>query len=319
MVSVALPVRNGAPHLEAVLHAVRAQRLDAPLEIVAIDSGSTDGSLEILRSHGVRIQEIAHSDFSHGGTRNALMELAGGEYVAFLTQDAEPVDDRWLTRLLEGFALSRDVGLTCGPYRPRPGASVPVRRELETWFASFTAGGNPRVDRSDNRSPHPGPATFFSSANGCVARAAWTRVPFRPVPYAEDQRLAVDMLHAGFAKVFLPEAEVWHSHEYAPLDGFRRVFDEFRALSEVYGHRESLAPRPVIGRIRREVSLDRRWARRAGTGGERLDVDTLRSLRYHSLRAVAAGVGTRAADLPPGLRRVLSLERRSTFLPTHLP
>nr|MBA2515828.1 hypothetical protein [Solirubrobacterales bacterium] len=96
-------------------------------------------------------------------------------------------------------------------------------------------------------------------------------------------------------------------------------FDEFRALHEVYGHREPLAPRPVLGRIRREVAIDRRHGRLDGLGGARLDVDTLRSLRHHSSRAVAAALGTRAGSLPPALRRALSLERRATFEPSHSP
>jgi rhamnosyltransferase len=312
VVSVALPVRNGAAHLDAVLAAVRAQRVDRPVEIVVVDSGSTDGSVAIARAHGARVEEIAPAAFSHGGTRNRLMELAAGDHVAFLTQDAEPADEHWLARLLAGFAIAGDVGLTCGPYLPRPGASPMVARELESWFASFAPDGAPRVDRAPEGDPAPGPACFFSSANGCVARAAWRRVPFRAVPYAEDQRLAVDMLRAGYAKVFLPDAAVVHSHDYAPLEGLRRVFDEFRALREVYGFRAPLAPRPVLGRIRREVARDRAWARRRG-----LADPALPALRYHTLRALGAGLGTRADRLPAGVRRRLSLERRATFEPTH--
>ena len=76
---------------------------------------------------------------------------------------------------------------------------------------------------------------FFSDANACIARSALDEVPFRPVSYAEDQLLARDMLAAGYAKVFRPDAPVVHSHDYGPLDRFRRAFDEWRALREVHG------------------------------------------------------------------------------------
>ena len=61
--------------------------------------------------------------------------------------------------------------------------------------------------------------------------------------YAEDQLLARDMLAAGYAKVYRPDAAVIHSHDYRPLDQFRRSFDEWRGLLEV----EAIAapPRPV--------------------------------------------------------------------------
>ena len=54
---------------------------------------------------------------------------------------------------------------------------------------------------------------FFTDANGCVARDAWERVPFRGVAYAEDQLLARDMLAAGYVKVYRPDAAVIHSHD----------------------------------------------------------------------------------------------------------
>ena len=62
--------------------------------------------------------------FSHGGTRNLLMERARGAHVAFLTQDAMPAGDGWLAALLGGFALGDDVALVCGPYRAAAGRAA---------------------------------------------------------------------------------------------------------------------------------------------------------------------------------------------------
>jgi glycosyltransferase involved in cell wall biosynthesis len=301
--SVAIPVRNGAADLPAVLDAIRAQRVDGELEIVVVDSGSTDGSVSLCEGAGARVERIAPEAFSHGGTRNRLMELARGEHVAFLTQDAVPAHDGWLAVLMTGFA-DDGVGLVCGPYLPRSDASPMVRRELEEWFATIP----PLARGPVGERPPPGPHTFFSSANGAVSRAAWERVPFRQVPYAEDQRLAVDMLNAGFAKAYEARAGVVHSHDYPPLERFRRWFDEFRALREVYGYRAPLAPRPVLGTIRHEVARDRAVAG---------DAVVWESLCYHTLRALGAGLGTRADRLPVGVRRLFSLERRPTYEPSH--
>lgn len=302
-VSVAIPVRNGAAHLPTVLDAIHAQQVDGEVEIVVVDSGSTDGSVALCEQAGARVERIAPSEFSHGGTRNRLMELARGERVAFLTQDAVPAGDGWLTALMGGFD-GEEVALVCGPYLPRPDASPMVRREQEEWFATIP----PLVRGPLGESAQPGPRTFFSSANGAVSRAAWERVPFREVPYAEDQRLAVDMLNAGYAKAYVPGAGVVHSHDYPPLERFRRWFDEFRALREVYGYRAPLAPRPVLGRIRVEVARDR-----AAAG----DAVVWDSLCYHTLRALGAGLGSRADRLPAGVRRWCSLERRPTYEPSH--
>jgi rhamnosyltransferase len=315
-VSVALPVRNGGASLVRVLDAVRRQRIDRPVEIVMADSGSTDGSQEVARERGAFVIDVPPREFSHGGTRNLLMERSTGAHVAFLTDDAEPASDTWLAELVAGFDDAPDVGLVFGPYLPRPDASVAVRRELTEFFASMAPDGRPRVDRApDPGERRPGPVTFYTDANGCLSRSAWERAPYRPVTYAEDQLLALDMLDAGFAKVFRPAAAVIHSHDYPPLELFGRMFDEFRALREVYGHVEEVGPRHTLGTVRRQVARDRAFMRSEGVSGTGLDRRTLESVRHHALRAAGAALGSRADRIPPPVRRLLSREGRAGFDP----
>jgi glycosyltransferase involved in cell wall biosynthesis len=283
-VTVAIPVRDGGARLREVLAAVRAQRVDH--ELLVIDSGSADGSAALARRHGARVVEIPPAQFSHGGTRNRLMELASGDHVAFLTQDSVPAGPDWLAALLGGFARADDVALCFGPHLPRPDASPMVQRELRELFARF---GGERVDRGEAAL---GPATFFSSANGAVARWAWERVPFRPVAYAEDQLLARDMLAAGLAKAYVPQAAVIHSHDLPPVQAFRRYFADFRALAAVNGLREPLTPRYVAARVRGDVAADRAFMRAEG-----LEVQTMRSFAHHVARALGRSLGTNADRL----------------------
>jgi rhamnosyltransferase len=310
LVTIAIPVRNGGALLANVLEGVRAQRLDRPLELLVADSGSADGSRELARRHGARLLDVPPAEFSHGGTRNLLAEQASGAHVAFLSQDAVPAGERWLADLLQGFEAGEDVGLVFGPYRPRPGASLMVRRELDQWFASLST----EPERGTDGPPDVRRA-FFTDANGCVARAAWERVPFRPVAYAEDHLLARDMLAAGYAKVYCPEAAVVHSHHYGPLEQFRRAFDEWRGLREV----EAIAAAPALGSaglgVQRAVRDDVELARAEGQRGARCALTAAASLRHHSLRAAGATLGARAERLPAALRRLCSLEGRAGFHP----
>jgi rhamnosyltransferase len=313
-VTVAVPVRNGGALLDEVLAAVRAQRLDRPVELLVADSGSSDGSRELAHQHGAELIDVRPGDFSHGATRNLLAERASGSHVAFLTQDAVPADERWLAHLLVGFEAGDDVGLVFGPYRARPDASLMVRRELADWFDSLStqpergAGEIPDVRRS-----------FFTDANGCLARAAWERVPFRRVGYAEDQLLARDMLAAGYAKVYRPDAAVIHSHRYAPIDQFRRSFDEWRGLREVGAILAAPPLGPAALGVQRAVRDDLALARSEGqTGADRL-MTAVASLGHHSLRAAGAALGSRADRLPPALRRACSLEGRAGFHPLEVP
>jgi rhamnosyltransferase len=315
-VTVAIPVRNGERYLAEVLGAVSDQLVDRDLELLVVDSGSSDRSVEIARSAGARVVEIHPSEFSHGRTRNAIMELARGPHVAFLTQDATPADERWLARLLEGFALAEDVALVFGPYVPRPGASHIVQREFQDFFGGFAPDGRPVLQRLDSAAHEPyvrrpTPLTFFTDANGCVARWAWERVPYRDIAYAEDQLLASEMLEAGFAKVFEPGAGVYHSHEYGPVEKFRRYFDEWRGLREVYGHVEAAAPRRVARRILDDTRADVAFLHAGGAPLRARLVAAGRSLAHHSIRMLGAIAGSRADRLPSRLRARLSLEGRS--------
>ena len=313
-VTVAIPTRNAGSEFEQTLAGVRSQRLDRVVDLLICDSGSSDETLSVARRYGARMIHISPESFSHGGTRNLLMSEAHGDHVAFLTQDAVPAGDGWLAGLLAAFKLAPNVGLTFGPYRPRPDAPLSVRRELATWFDSFAENGA-RIDTLEpGQESAPaqcfrGHLGFFTDANGCVARRAWQRAPFRHVAYAEDHLLAQDMLRAGFAKVYVPDAAVIHSHAYSLRQWMRRSFDEARAVRYVYDWVEP--PRVVARNMRGNVIVDWRWARRTdkSSGWEQVSL-VAASLLHHGARAAGELLGSRADRLPARVVGLLSLEGR---------
>jgi GT2 family glycosyltransferase len=315
-ITVAIPTFNGAGLLEQTLAAVRGQRLEPPVEVelLVCDSGSRDGSVTIARRFGADVVKIAPAEFSHGATRNLLMQRSSGDHVAFLTQDSVPATERWLAALFSGFSLAADVALTFGPYLPRPDASPMVERDLDDFFGLFASDGAPRIDRlaPEERQLPPlallGPRGFFTDANGCVARAAWESVPFRATPYAEDHVLAHDMLRAGYAKAYLPQAAVVHSHDYSAWGWLCRSFDESRALSEVYGYVPPADPRWLVSQVWGRVGADWRQARAVSAGA--MSALLVRSLAHHLARASGSILGARADRFPDPVVRTLSLEGR---------
>ena len=213
-----------------------------------------------------------------------------------------------------------------GPHDPRPDASHMIKCEMERHFATWGDGGRDRraaagrsgADVADYRR-FPGRLTFFSDVNGCVAKWAWREIPYRDVPYAEDQLLGREMIEAGYAKVFHPGARVIHSHDYAPVAFLRRYFDEFRSLREVLGHKEVAHPVYTPLTVRGLVGHDRRWLQRHGVEGRALARPLATSARHHAVRQLGAIVGTRADRLPAPVRRALSLEGRDSFTPYDVP
>ncbi|MEX2195736.1 MAG: glycosyltransferase [Thermoleophilaceae bacterium] len=327
VVTVAIPVLNGERYLGEVLAMVRAQELDRELELLVVDSGSTDGSLDIAREHGAVVHSIPRASFSHGATRNWMMELARGDHVAFLTQDATPAHPRWLAALLAGFEAAGDVALVFGPHRPRPDASHMIKAEMWRFFRSWGEDGIDvqRVDLSDEHDlaayrREAWRRQYFSDVNGCVARRAWQEIPYRPVPYAEDQLLGREMVEAGWAKAFSPEAEVLHSHDYPPGDFMRRYFDEYRSLREVLGHVEPVGPRRSARDVWHLVKADRAYLREVEGLSKPASLGPLAvSVRHHALRTAGAVLGTRADRLPRRAREALSLEGRDSFEPVAIP
>jgi rhamnosyltransferase len=320
-VTVAIPVLNGGQTLAAVLGAVRAQRVEREVELVVCDSGSIDGSRELAERAGARVFDIPSGQFAHGPARNLLMREAHGEFVAMLTQDAQPVDEHWLARLLEGFEVAADVALVYGPYLPRAHAAPRAAADLQRFFSLMSPQGTPRVDRLEPAERElPGHAlfgrrTYFTDANGCLRRDAWERIPFPEVAYAEDQALALAMLRAGYAKVYLPSAGVLHSHHYTALERFRRAFDDYRGVLEVYGWRSPAGLGHWVMQLRGRLGTEARALRAADAPPLRWPLALSGAALDHAAELTGAILGSRADRLPEWARRAASLERRASFVP----
>jgi len=323
-VTVAIPVLNGGKTLPGVLEAVRGQRVEREVEVVVCDSGSTDDSRELAVRAGARVVDIPPGRFAHGPARNLLMHHARGEFVAMLTQDAEPVDERWLARLLEGFELADAVALVYGPYLPRPQAAPRAAADLERFFALMSPQAEPRIDRLDPAERElPGAVlfgrrTYFTDANGCLRREAWERVPFPEVAYAEDHALALAMLRAGYAKVYLPAAGVLHSHQYTPVQRFRRAFDDYRGVLEVYGWRSPADGRHWVLQLRGRLGTEARALRAGRVAPWRWPLALTAAALDHAAQLTGAVLGSRSDRLPAWARRAASLDRRATFEPLGL-
>jgi rhamnosyltransferase len=323
-VTVAVPVLNGGARFLLLLDAVSEQRNAAgvELEVLIVDSGSTDGSVEAAKGAGARVVEIDKSTFQHGRTRNLMVSEAEGEVVALLTDDAVPANANWLDAIVEGFAQADDVALVFGPQIAVPEHPHFVRREIHDHFLTWGGGSEIDVQRIDpgpegkvDYEANQGVYAFFSDVNGAVAKWAWREHPYREVPYAEDQLLGREMLEAGFAKVFHPDAAVVHSHDYGPLGSMKRYFDDYRGIGEVLGYRSEIGVRTGARAVVGLTRTDRTFLRNEGVAGSALFLSSLSSARNHSSRVLAEWLAARADRLPDWLTKRLSQEGRAGFTP----
>lgn len=229
---------NGERYLAALLDSVLGQRLEDPFEVLVIDSGSTDGTLDIVRDRPrVRLHEIPNSEFGHGRTRNLAARLAKGKVVAYLTHDAVPAHDRWLYELLKPFDLNPDIVAVMGKQVPRPWCFPLLKNEIRTVFAGFGPDFGTTVLYEDDfitTDALRNAVAFYSDVNSAARRSVLTgAIPYRDVSYAEDQLLGRDVLEAGLLKAYAPRAAVLHSNDLTVREYDDRMFDETMGLREV--------------------------------------------------------------------------------------
>jgi rhamnosyltransferase len=239
-ITVFIPTYNGGNNIAQTIEAVINQELppDYELELLIIDSGSSDNTLSIIDrySGSIRLEQIPNNEFSHGGTRSKAAHLARGEFILFLTQDATPTNYRWIINMLEPFFISPEVGCVFGRQIPRPHAAPTIKREVSGVFSALGAADSIVLYRNkslvDNKKTNP-MNNFFSDVNSAARRSLLVgEVPFREVNYAEDQSLAEDMQKKGYFKIYAPLAAVWHSNDYTAREYFHRKFDEYIGLHD---------------------------------------------------------------------------------------
>ena len=240
------------------LEAIARQQVEEDVEVVVVDSGSSDGSVERARRLGARVHEILPQEFSHGGARNLGAELAAGDVVVFTSQDAYAADENWLAALVAPLRERGDVAGVYGRQLPHASA-IPSER----YFLDFLYGPKPRTQRLTGPDRLSFEATLFSNVNSAVPRAVLERYPLAAdVIMSEDQEWSRRVLEAGLVIVYEPRAAVRHSHAYTIAGAFRRFFDSGVSADRAYVN-ESPPPgsryvRPVLGMHR---------ARSSGYGG----------------------------------------------------
>ena len=312
--SVLIPVKNGGALLGEVLDAVLAQETDWPFEVLIIDSGSSDDSVQIARSRGVKVTTIPPKDFSHGGTRNLLGQQSRGDFLVYLTQDAKPATRHWLAKLVDGCASDPSVAGAFGPHLAYPSARHVTHRELVEHFSGFGASLTvSRIDDQDRFDSDPGYRQylhFFSSNNSCLRRSVWEHIPLPDVAFAEDQTWALEVVKAGYAKAFVPEAAVFHSHDFGVWETFQRNFDEARSFERYFGYKLQTG---VLGAMRSSAMLARRdysWLRAAGLSGWRLVKNSAYMVGIEFARTAGQLLGTRHQTLPAWLQRRVSRDQQ---------
>jgi rhamnosyltransferase len=210
-VSVVIRAKDEAPSIGRVLELLKRQTLRP--QIVVVDSGSTDGTLEIVRRHDVELIEIPAASFTYGGALNTGTERATAEVVVALSAHSFPKDEDWLARIADAMnapEVACASGQGTGP------------------------DGRPLTQRlvQDRALAEAHPQWGYSSHAGAFRRSLWAQHPFRAdMPFSEDKEWAWHWLQRGHVAVLGPDLAADHSHNADPVrEQWRRGYLQWVGL-----------------------------------------------------------------------------------------
>ena len=258
MISIVIPVKNGGDDLRRCLDGIATQRVEDDVEVVVVDSGSTDGSDALAEAHGAHVHRIPPEEFNHGATRNLGVSLARGDVLVFTSQDAFPGSPDWLA-LLTAPLRDTEVGGVYGRQVAHEGANPPER-----FFLDFLYGERARTQTVSSPAELSMETTLFSNANAAIRREVFERFRFvDDINMSEDQEWSQRVLLAGYAIVYEPRAAVRHSHAYTLRTAFRRFYESGLSARRAYapgGGGLLVVARTGVAYVRAEL----RWLRRHG-------------------------------------------------------
>ncbi len=292
-VSIVILTYNGIQdYLKETVKAILKQDCQFNYEIIAIDSESTDKTVEFLKQNSaIKLKQIKKADFSHGKTRRLGAEMAEGELVVFLTQDATPANNKWLSELTKGFEDSRVVGV-CGRVLPRKEACLLKKIEVDNDLSGRTekiiaeiknqAEFN-KLDFYEKRINY----YFFNDVSSCVRKDYYLEKPPIKVAFAEDVEFAKTALADGKKIIFEPKSTVYHSHDYTLLKTYKRNFVD----SEYHRKYLKIKNVPTISNVYHNVVSQIRRDAREIKKYEASNIDKIKALMYSPLIHFAEQLG----------------------------
>lgn len=225
---------NEAWALRETLAAVQAQEYKN-WELIVIDSGSTDGSQEIIqRARPRQFIQIKPEEYNPSRVMNQGMQLARSEYGIFLNADATPQGSDWLRPLARPL-LDPNTAAVFGRQIPRPNCQAVYAADYERCFGAR---------RESARWEH-----FFSMVSSGLRKDVWSRRGFsEKLQYSEDDEYTRWCREQGYNVAYCPDAVVMHSHNYTAEQAYRRSFGEGKALAAVWNGRRGAFnwPRTVL-------------------------------------------------------------------------
>ncbi len=215
-ISVVIRTKNESLHLGEVLKRLGEQTYKGHMEVILVDSGSSDDTVAIADRFGCRIFHLRPEEFSFGRALNIGIAQAEGEIIINLSGHSVPVSTDYFDQMVR--PLSREsIAATFGRDIPWPHACPSQARDIQNHFSETGIDGNK-----------------FSNANAAIKKEIWEKLRFdEQLSACEDFIWAQKVMSFGYDILYVPQASVFHSHTSSPVYIFRRYLRERSSVKKL--------------------------------------------------------------------------------------
>ena len=230
--SVVIRTFNEAKHLGSLFDEIERQTYDDH-EVIVVDSGSYDGTLETALSRTDHVHQINSRDFTFGYSLNVGIRAARGRFVAIVSAHTLPVEETWLERLVA--PLRSDA--TAMVYGRQLG--VPESKFSERLDFGRTFGAEPLTIQSTK--------AYANNANSAIRKDLWCEHEFdEALAGLEDIEWSRHWMERGYNVVYRPEAAIYHIHEETWRQVRHRYYREAVAAQRIGIRSKVDVPRELV-------------------------------------------------------------------------
>lgn len=236
MISILIRCKNEEAYIGDVLSVIFEQFIDIDFEVIVLDSGSTDRTLDITKKFNVKICEMPPEEFTFGYSLNKGISLTSGEIVCCLSAHCVPVSNYWLKELIAPI-LSGKAHATIGRQIPIKGLNPFEELAVSSYFPS---------DEESNKLPH------LSNANCAFSRDLWEDNKFDENILGWEDYLWYLQIKSRYKIIYCPKASVYHSHPFSIKYIVERAYGDGKALRYI---KEKLDIDLTEGKIESRVNM----------------------------------------------------------------
>lgn len=217
--SIVIRAYNEETYIGRLLEGIKQQTVK-DVDIILVDSGSTDDTVSVAESFGVRVVRIPSAEFTFGRSLNYGIKEAKRELIVIASAHVYPVYPDWLETLLRPFQ-DEQVALTYGKQRGPDSAKYSEQQIFHQWYPDIS---KPKQE-----------TTFCNNANAAIRKSLWEKNQYNEtLTGLEDLAWAKWAKEQGYDISYVAEAEIIHVHNETPRGVYNRYRREAMALRKIY-------------------------------------------------------------------------------------